>query len=158
MCLLTEAQQSFKLKGCSNFLFPNQGAMGYYRYDYDSAALRAIGPAVEQGLSPEERISLVGDDWALMRAGLHGVGDYLALGAQLKNTPGYVLLENFLDHVEYVSKDMCDCGGPSGVPGLAGAVFLAAPAGVGLRGTAERYSGTKAKAGSLVLRAGNDRR
>ena len=104
--LLTEAQQSFKLKGCSDFLFPNQGAMGYYRYNYDSAALRAIGPAVEQGLSPEERISLIGDDWALMRAGLHGVGDYLALGAQLKNTPGYVLLENFLDHVEYVSKDM----------------------------------------------------
>ena len=30
----------------------------------------------------------MGNEWALMRIGKHSIGDYLALGAQLKNTPG----------------------------------------------------------------------
>ena len=44
--LLTEAQQPYKAKGCSKFLFPNKGAMGYYRYDYDASAFEANGSSV----------------------------------------------------------------------------------------------------------------
>jgi aminopeptidase N/puromycin-sensitive aminopeptidase len=103
---LTERQQDFKLKGCSKFVFPNAGALGYYRYDYDPSAFQALGPAGEQALTPEERISLIGDEWALMRIGQHSVGNYLALGKQLQNTPGYVLLENFADHLEFVNNEL----------------------------------------------------
>jgi aminopeptidase N len=104
--LFTERQQSFNLKGCSKFVFPNAGALGYYRYDYDTSAFQALGQAGEQALTPEERISLIGDEWALMRAGQHSVGSYLALGNQLQNTPGYVLLENFFDHLEFVYNEL----------------------------------------------------
>ncbi len=90
--LLTKREQEFTLKGCSKFVFPDSNALGYYRFSYDSAALRQMGNAVEQALTPEERIALIGNEWALMRIGKHSVGDYLALGAQLKNTPGSVLL------------------------------------------------------------------
>ena len=34
------------------------------------------------------------------------VGSYLALGNQLQNTPGYVLLENFFDHLEFVNNEL----------------------------------------------------
>ena len=37
--LLTERQQSFTAKACSKFVFPNAGALGYYRFDYDTDAL-----------------------------------------------------------------------------------------------------------------------
>jgi aminopeptidase N/puromycin-sensitive aminopeptidase len=104
--VLTESQQEFNIKGCPKFLFPNKGAVGYYRYDYDAAALHSLGNAAEQGLSPEERISLVGNEWALMRAGLHNVGDYLALGEQFKDTPGYVLQRNFFDHLEVINQEV----------------------------------------------------
>jgi len=104
--VLADSQQQFKVKGCSKFVFPNKGAVGYYRYDYDPAALQAIGSAAEQGLSPEERISLVGNEWALMRAGMHDVGVYLALGDQFKNTPGYVLLENYFDHLDVINHEI----------------------------------------------------
>ncbi|MGO9518672.1 MAG: M1 family metallopeptidase, partial [Candidatus Korobacteraceae bacterium] len=90
--LLTQRQQQFTLKGCSKFVFPDAGALGYYRFDYDAAALHSLGNAVEHVLTPEERIALVSNEWALMRVGKHGVGDYLALGDQLKNTPGVDLL------------------------------------------------------------------
>ena len=102
--LLTERQQSFTLKGCSKFVFPNAGALGYYRFDYDTDALHELGAAAQEGLTPDERIALVGDEWALMRAGKHQVGRYLALGAQFKDTPGYVLLDNFSGHLDFINR------------------------------------------------------
>ncbi len=41
-----------------------------------------------------------------MRVGKQSVGDYLALGAQLKNTPGAILLDNFAGHVEFIQDDL----------------------------------------------------
>jgi aminopeptidase N len=104
--LMTQRQQQFKLKGCSKFVFPDAGALGYYRFDYDAAAMRQLGNSVEKGLTPDERIALMGDEWALMRIGQHKVGDYLALGDQLKNTPGSVLLESFAKHLKFISQHL----------------------------------------------------
>ncbi len=39
-----------------------------------------------------------------MRAGKSQAGDYLALGAQFKNTPGYVLLDNFAGHLQFINE------------------------------------------------------
>ena len=104
--LMTQRQQQFKLKGCSKFVFPDAGALGYYRFDYDSAAMRQLGNSVEKGLTPDERIALMGDEWALMRIGQHEVGDYLALGDQLKNTPGSVLLQAFGNHLNFINQHL----------------------------------------------------
>ncbi len=104
--LLTDRQQQFKLKGCSKFVFPDAGALGYYRFDYDAAAMHQLGNAVEKGLTPDERIALMGNEWALMRIGQHSVGDYLALGDQLKNTPGSVLLESFGNHLNFIQQHL----------------------------------------------------
>ena len=104
--LVTKRQQQFSMKGCSKFVFPNATGLGYYRFSYDNNALQGQGTSIEQGLTPEERIALVGNNWALMRAGLLKVGDYLAAGAQLKNTPGYVLLEAFTNYFETVYNDL----------------------------------------------------
>ena len=101
--LLTQRQQQFTLKGCSKFVFPDAGALGYYRFDYDADALHSLGNSVEHVLTPEERIALVDNEWALMRIGRHGLGDYLALGDQLKNTPGSDLLAGFADRLELIN-------------------------------------------------------
>ncbi len=102
--LLKQRQQQFTLKGCSQFVFPDSNALGYYRFNYDSAALRQLGKAVDTVLTPDERIALIGNEWALMRIGKHTVGDYLALGAQLKNTPGAVLLHSFGERLGIINR------------------------------------------------------
>ena len=102
--LLTQRQQQFTLKGCSRFVFPDAGALGYYRFDYDAAALHQLGNAVDNVLTPDERIALLGNEWALMQVGKHGVGDYLALGDQLKNTPGSAMLKEFGNRLGFVSR------------------------------------------------------
>src|SRR5271165_5030098 len=104
--LLTQRQQQVTLKGCSSFVFPDAGALGYYRFDYDAAAMRQLGNAVEHVLTPEERIALVSNEWALMRIGKHNVGDYLALGDQLKNTPGSDLLQDFSARLNFINDHM----------------------------------------------------
>ena len=101
--LLTQRQQQFTLKGCSKFVFPDAGALGYYRFDYDAAALHSLGAAAAHVLTPEERIALVDNEWALMRIGRHSVGDYLALGDQFKNTPGSDLLEDFSGRLDIIN-------------------------------------------------------
>jgi aminopeptidase N/puromycin-sensitive aminopeptidase len=100
--LITKREQQFTLKGCPKFVFANSNALGYYRFNYDAAGLQSLGSGVESALTPEERIALMGNEWALMRIGKHTMGDYLALGAQLKNTPGAVLLAGFGEHLNFI--------------------------------------------------------
>ena len=104
--LLTEREQTFTIKGCSNFVFPDSNALGYYRFNYDSGALRQLGSAVDTAFTPEERIALIGNEWALMRIGKHSMGDYLALGAQLKNTPGSEMIASFGQHLNMINDYM----------------------------------------------------
>ena len=104
--VMTKREQQFTMKGCSKFVFPDSNALGYYRFNYDAPGLQQLGSGVETALTPEERIALMGNEWALMRIGKHSVGDYLALGAQLKNTPGSVLLASFGNHLNAINDNM----------------------------------------------------
>jgi aminopeptidase N/puromycin-sensitive aminopeptidase len=65
----------------SPFLFDNAEGKGYYRTSYPEDIYRQIAAHVENGLAPEERISLLGDQWALTRAGKSTIGVYLDLVA-----------------------------------------------------------------------------
>jgi len=62
-------------------VFANAGARGYYRSAYASDVLGAMAPHVESDLTASERLSLVDDEWALVRAGRHRVSDYLTLAS-----------------------------------------------------------------------------
>ena len=102
--LLTKREQQFTLNGCYKFVFPNSNALGYYRFNYESGGLQQLGKSVNTALTPDERIALIGNEWALMRIGKHSVGDYLALGAQLKDTPGAVLLASYGQHLDFINQ------------------------------------------------------
>ena len=88
--LLGSADQQFKLSA-AKFPFANAGAKGYYRSSYPKAIYQDILARAET-LTPEERIILMGDQWALMRSGAATVGDNLNLAAALRNDPDPVVL------------------------------------------------------------------
>jgi len=67
--------------GCPSWAFVNGGAQGYFRTAYSPELLRAIAPDIQTHLTPPERLSLAGDEWALVRAGQHTVADFLSLAA-----------------------------------------------------------------------------
>jgi aminopeptidase N len=78
--IVDKAEQTVPLaRGCPSWVFINGGGRGYFRTAYPPEMLRALAPNIESGLSAPERIVLMDDEWALVRAGRHNVGDYLTL-------------------------------------------------------------------------------
>jgi aminopeptidase N len=66
---------------CPSWTFVNAGAQGYFRTAYEPAALKALASEVRTKLTAPERVSLLGDEWALVQAGRHRVSDYLTLAS-----------------------------------------------------------------------------
>jgi len=93
--LLDSADQRLKVPA-SKLLFANAGAKGYYRSAYPRAIYKDILARAETSLTPEERIILIGDQWALMRSGATSVGDILNLVAALRNDPNPIVLTKSL--------------------------------------------------------------
>jgi aminopeptidase N len=67
---------------CRPWVFANAGARGYYRTEYTPELLRALGPHVQAQLTAPERLSLIDDEWAMVRASRHSAADYLTLVTQ----------------------------------------------------------------------------
>ncbi len=65
--------------------YGNAGGKGYYRSRYDSADYQQLLRQVETNLTPPERITFLGSQWALARAGISPVGDFLNLAAAVRN-------------------------------------------------------------------------
>jgi aminopeptidase N/puromycin-sensitive aminopeptidase len=66
-------------------LFANAGGTGYYRSAYSASAYKALVSQVESRLTAAERISLIGDEWAQLRANKVSVGEFLDLAAAIKD-------------------------------------------------------------------------
>ncbi len=96
--VLTPSSTSLAAPAAKIF-FANAGGKGYYRGAYAPAQYAALVAQVETGLTPEERISLTGDEWAQVLADKATVGDYLALVAALDSDPGSDVLANAVDNV-----------------------------------------------------------
>jgi aminopeptidase N/puromycin-sensitive aminopeptidase len=82
--LLTPETVSLKAPPDGLF-FANSGGKGYYRSAYAPPQYKALVDQVESGLTPPERISLVGNEWAQVRANKATVGDFLGLVEALKS-------------------------------------------------------------------------
>lgn len=88
--------------GCAPWVFANAGAQGYYRTAYTSEMLRAIAPHVAANLSAPERVSLIDDEWALVRAGRHTVADYLTLAAEYGREHASGVLSEVTDRLAFI--------------------------------------------------------
>jgi aminopeptidase N/puromycin-sensitive aminopeptidase len=85
--VLSSPTQQLKVPAAP-FLFANAAGKGYYRTSYPDAAYAQLVSHIESGLAPEERISLLGDQWALMRANKTTIGNFLDLISAVSNDQG----------------------------------------------------------------------
>jgi aminopeptidase N/puromycin-sensitive aminopeptidase len=104
--LLTKRQQTSTLQGCSTWVLGNANAAGYYRVSYPHEEVQALAGAAETGLSPAERIVLQENIWASVRVGREPVGDYLALAEGLGKDRNRAVLEEELDHLNYIGTNL----------------------------------------------------
>ena len=94
--LLSESKGQALKVPVSPFLFADANGKGYYRSAYPKQVYDNIVAHAESSLTPEERISLLGNEWAMMRSGQGAVGDYLDLVGAVKNDPSDIVLGSAL--------------------------------------------------------------
>ena len=99
--VLTPDATSLKVPSGGLF-FANAGGVGYYRASYPADKYAALVASVETGLKPAERISLIGDEWAKVRANKATVGDYLNLVAAVKADPNAPVIGSALGGVSAI--------------------------------------------------------
>lgn len=84
----------------NGLFFANAEGTGYYRSNYPASIYQSLVSNVEAGLTPTERISLIGDEWARVRAKQAPAGEYLDLVAAVKDDPSAMVLTSALVGVE----------------------------------------------------------
>jgi len=82
-----------------SLFFANASGNGYYRSAYTATAYSDLVKNVESRLSPEERISLLGDEWAQFLVGKASAGDYLNLVAAVKGDSNAQVLASAIEGV-----------------------------------------------------------
>ena len=97
--LLTKKTDTFDLPGCSAWVYANAGGRGYYRSSYEPATFAKMSAEVETALSPEERMRIPGDAWALVRIGRLNIGDYLNLMQNMQAERSRDVLQTMIGHI-----------------------------------------------------------
>src|ERR1039458_7627327 len=129
-CKVLSSEKGILPDSRAGFLYADAGDKGYYRTAYTAEQWKAIEANVETGfhpddrrspgtpgLTPAERIGLLGDKWALMRAGPvftgqgsagqggaveETVGDFLDLVLALKTDPNASVIDSALSRVDAI--------------------------------------------------------
>jgi aminopeptidase N len=81
--VLSQKQQTFKLKGCSAGVFPDVNGAGLYRYSFDPALYTSPKFDVKE-LSAEDQVSLIGNEGALLASGQHHIQQFLSMATKFR--------------------------------------------------------------------------
>ncbi|WNG51126.1 M1 family metallopeptidase [Archangium minus] len=107
--LLREAQTKVTLEGSGEvkWLCANAGSTGFYRVQYDAAALERMSANLA-ALEPSERISLLADQWALARSGQATVAAFLELAGRFGGEEDDAVLDELVGRLAYVESRLVE--------------------------------------------------
>jgi puromycin-sensitive aminopeptidase len=95
--LLDDVEKTVKLaaEGPVRWCFGNADARGFFRAAYDAPMHARLLAAVGE-LRPSERLALLSDQWALVRAGMVTIGSFLDLLVSLRAEEDHVVLDDIV--------------------------------------------------------------
>ncbi len=102
-CLLLQSRGQEEKISANAPVFANGDGRGYYRTEYDQALRDKLTQLLESGLNPAERVSLLGDEWALVHVGRISISHYLDLASHLKGERQRRVWEEVLTSLEYIN-------------------------------------------------------
>ncbi|AKQ63089.1 Membrane alanine aminopeptidase N [Myxococcus hansupus] len=107
--LLRDAQATVKLEGEGEvkWLTANAASTGFYRVAYDKPGLEKLATNLK-ALAPSERISLLADQWALVRAGEVSVADMLDLAGRFGDEEDDSVLDELVGRLAYIEGRLVD--------------------------------------------------
>ena len=96
-----DAEVTLPGEGALDFVCANARSSGFYRVAYDEGLLAALGRHLD-ALAPAERIELLSDEWALVRAGKREIGAFLDLCRSYRGEADYPVLDELLGRLAAV--------------------------------------------------------
>ena len=101
------ARVSLAAEGAVAWIIGNAEARGFYRVAYDDRTLARLLPAVAE-LRPAERVALISDQWARVRADLAPVERFLDLVASLADEEDHVVLDEIVGRLSLIEHRFLD--------------------------------------------------
>jgi puromycin-sensitive aminopeptidase len=98
---------TLEASGAVQWLDANAGSTGFYRVAYSPELLAALGKSLG-ALLPAERIGLLADQWALVRAGRARIADFLDLALAFGNESDHAVLDELVGRLGYVEARLVD--------------------------------------------------
>ncbi len=86
--------------------YGNAGGKGYYRSLYDHVDYQRLVKNVESGLTPSERITFVGSQWALAHSGVATVSAFLDLASAVPSDPSPFVIETVTNAVGIIDQQV----------------------------------------------------
>jgi aminopeptidase N len=103
--ILSAAAQRLQVPRAEVF-YGNAGGKGYYRSRYDSADYQQLLRLVESSLTPTERITFLGSQWAQAQAGIATVGDFLNLAAAVHDDTSASVMDTVFTAVRSIDQQI----------------------------------------------------
>ncbi len=110
--VIDRPKQTVRLNGCSttrtpdsNPIFVNADSRGYYFTEYSPTMVHALSRSAGT-LEDVERLSLIGDEWWMVRGGRHDIGIYLDLASALANDSTSAAIDMLAGRLEVIGDDL----------------------------------------------------
>jgi aminopeptidase N len=103
--LLTKKSTTVSLDACPDWIISNARGSGYYRAAYPDEVLRKLASDVG-ALSATERIAVLSDEWALVRAGRGRVGEYLDLASGFRGERAEAVMATLTGTLDTIGEDI----------------------------------------------------
>ncbi|HUM13942.1 MAG TPA: M1 family aminopeptidase [Myxococcaceae bacterium] len=100
-------EATLEAAGTVRWLNANAGSTGFYRAAYSAELLAALGKSLG-ALQPAERIGLLADQWALVRAGRARIADFLDLVLAFEDEGDHAVLDDLVGRLGYVEARLVD--------------------------------------------------
>ncbi len=104
--LVTQPVQKAVSASCGQTVNQNAGAQGYYRSAYTPDQVTALAAVAEKSLSPAERLSLLANEWAMVRGGRHRVREYLVLANGLASDRTHGVWDELAPALQTIDEDL----------------------------------------------------
>ena len=105
--LVDRAEQTIPLPDAEWF-FPNGDGAGFFRFALDDAALHRLVGVVQSALNPAERLTLVGNQWALVRACKADIGQFFTMLAGFRSEADRAVLSAISERLYWLSTHVVD--------------------------------------------------
>jgi aminopeptidase N len=146
--VMSRPTMTLRLPGCSP-AFANAASRGYYVTEYKPGDLAALARS-GAGLTPVERLSLLSDEWRLIRSGRHDISAYLDLAAAWAGDTSPAVMKDLASRVGFVAGAIANSDEVPAFQSWVRRRFGPALDAVGLPGTASDPDDTQSRRAALL--------